>query len=128
MSNREALEARWPSMRDTQSPPETATVTVDETAPADDTEGDLIPSSPPAGLVTALEPPAAPVIAAVDPHTALKSAEHALNLARVEARQCRDRTLAARTAFGKALQNWNQAQPVWTSGTASPRVHRYVKC
>ncbi len=65
-----------------------------------------------------IEPPDAsrsrPVASNSNPYAAAKDAEHALNLARVEARQCRDRTMAARTAFGKALADWNAAGPVWT--------------
>lgn len=49
-----------------------------------------------------------------NPHAALKAAEHALDLARADARQCREATLAARAAFSKALENWNHTQPVWT--------------
>jgi hypothetical protein len=50
----------------------------------------------------------------VNPLVALKAAERALDLARVEARQCRSATLAARTAFSKALEGWNRSQPVMT--------------
>jgi hypothetical protein len=58
-----------------------------------------------------MEPP--PVTPA-DPFVALKAAEHALDLARVEARQCRAATVEARTAFAKALEDWNHTQPVMT--------------
>jgi hypothetical protein len=43
-----------------------------------------------------------------------KEAEHALDLARQEARECRDATLRARTAFAKALADWNGSWPVMT--------------
>lgn len=111
MSNKEALEARWLSMRDTQSPPETATVMVDETAPADDTEGGP-PSSPPAGLATASDVVSRQHL--LDPYAGLNEAEHALNLARAELRERRESTLKARAAFAKALADWNAAAPIWT--------------
>jgi hypothetical protein len=43
-----------------------------------------------------------------------KEAEHALDLARQEARECRDATLRSRTAFAKALADWNGSGPVMT--------------
>jgi hypothetical protein len=43
-----------------------------------------------------------------------KEAEHALDLARQEARECRDATLRARTAFAKALADWNGSGTVMT--------------
>jgi len=50
----------------------------------------------------------------VDPLVALKAAVHDLDLARHEARRCREATLAARGAFGKALEAWNRSGPVMT--------------
>jgi hypothetical protein len=54
----------------------------------------------------------------VDPLVALKAAMHDLDLARHEARRCREATLAARGAFGKALEAWNRTQPVQTQEQA----------
>ncbi len=53
-----------------------------------------------------------------DPYVALKAADHALNLARQEARGRRDATLKARAAFSEALERWNHAQPVMTQEQA----------
>jgi hypothetical protein len=50
----------------------------------------------------------------VNPYAAAKEAEHALDLARQEARECRDATLRSRTAFAKALADWNGSGPVMT--------------
>jgi hypothetical protein len=50
----------------------------------------------------------------VNPYEAAKAAEHALILARQEARECRDGTLRSRTAFAKALADWNGSGPVMT--------------
>jgi hypothetical protein len=50
----------------------------------------------------------------VNLYAAAKEAEHALDLARQEARKCRDATLKARTIFGKALEAWNSAGTVMT--------------
>jgi hypothetical protein len=50
----------------------------------------------------------------VDFYRAAKAAEHALGLARQEARECRDATLRSRTAFAKALADWNGSGPVMT--------------
>jgi hypothetical protein len=55
------------------------------------------------------EPPAPESV-----YDALKAAEHALDLARQEARERRTATVAARAAFAKALENWNTSQPVAT--------------
>jgi hypothetical protein len=55
-----------------------------------------------------------PLRPSADPYLALKSAEHALDLARAEARECRAATLQSRTTFSKALENWNASGPVWT--------------
>ena len=54
----------------------------------------------------------------VDFSRAAKQAEHALDLARAEARERRAATMAARTAFAKALANWNASGPVMTQEQA----------
>jgi hypothetical protein len=56
----------------------------------------------------------APVVDGRAAIEALQTAEHALELARHVARECRDATLAARTAFAVTLSQWNAAQPVAT--------------
>ncbi len=120
MSNMKALEERWPSMREHGeiSPPEAVTMTVDETVPADDIEGDLIPSSPQAGLVAASEPTSQPDVVPrqhlLDPYTAMKEAEAALIDARQEHREARAATIAARATFAKALETWNHSGPIMT--------------
>jgi hypothetical protein len=58
------------------------------------------------------EPPAPEPV--INPYDALKAAEHALDLARQEARERRIATASARAAFAKALENWNTSQPVMT--------------
>jgi len=50
----------------------------------------------------------------VDPLIGLKATEHALDLARVRARECRQTVLAMRGAFSKALAAWNLTMPVQT--------------
>lgn len=60
------------------------------------------------------EEPAPPV----NLYDAAKGAEHALDLARAEARERRTATASARAAFAKALERWNHSQPIQTQEQA----------
>jgi hypothetical protein len=54
----------------------------------------------------------------LDPLAALAAAAHAVDLARVHARECRATVLASRDVFSKALEAWNRTQPIQTQEQA----------
>jgi hypothetical protein len=64
------------------------------------------------------QPVEKPAVSQLDPYAFAKLAEHALDEARDEARQCRDATLKARTAFSLALASWNHGEPTQTQEQA----------
>lgn len=108
-NNEEKLAERFPSTRDTW-PPRSVTAPVGVVPAENDTESAEPPSVRDNSSVR--DNPS------VDPLVALRAAVHDLDLARHEARRCREATLAARGAFGKALEAWNRTQPVQTQEQA----------
>jgi len=111
MSNEQKLAERFPSMRDTYAPG-IVTEKVDTNDALASVGSFVEPERVP------IESPSVRDNPPVDPLLALRAAVHDLDLARVRARECRQATLAARAAFGKALENWNRTQPVQTQEQA----------
>jgi hypothetical protein len=73
---------------------------------------------PPPGGVKVDDTPEPVEVQPVDFYRAAKLAEHALDVARAEARERRAATASARAAFAKALERWNHSQPIQTQEQA----------
>jgi hypothetical protein len=76
-------------------------------------------TAPPASIPEEPQPARQPVRPSGNPYDRMRAAEHDLNVARQELRNCRTALMSARLAFGIALQTWNNGAPVATHEQAA---------